>query len=95
MTTYKDAQSDLIPDQVLIYEHANGVTYARYRDPPHNKIERWIVGGEPGAVARAQGQLLDYNEWEEMCDLAQSNVTLKKYLDKLVQTYYLIKDAEE
>ena len=41
----------LIPGQALIYERANGVTYARYRDPPHNMIEGWVVGGEPKAVA--------------------------------------------
>ena len=38
----------------------NGVVYARYRDPSHNKKERWVIGGDPGAVARAQGKLLDY-----------------------------------
>lgn len=40
----------LIPGQSLIYERANGVVYARYRDPPHNSIPRWVVGGEPEAV---------------------------------------------
>ena len=40
----------LIPGESLIYERANGVVYARYRDPPHNSIPRWVVGGEPEAV---------------------------------------------
>ena len=53
----------LIPGAALIYERADGVTYAKYRDPPHNKIPRWIVGGDPAGVARAQGKLLDYSEW--------------------------------
>ena len=31
----------LIPGQALIYTRANGVIYANYRDPPHNKIPKW------------------------------------------------------
>lgn len=88
------AQRDkLIPGEPLIYERANGVVYARYRDRPD--IKRWIVGGDPGAVARAQGDLLDYAEWQNLCELAQTNETLKKLLDKLVVTYYIIKDGSE
>lgn len=84
--------SNLIQGQALIYERANGVVYARYRDPPHNKQPRWIIGGDPGAVARAQGTLLDYGEWQQLCDLCATNLTLKKQMDKLVNTYYLIKE---
>ena len=84
----------LIPDQALIYERANGVVYAKYRDPPHNLIPRWIIGGDPGSVARAQGHLLDYSEWQKLCDLCEENSTLKKQMDKLVTTYYIIKDKQ-
>ena len=83
---------DLIPNEPLIYERANGVVFARYANKP--EIERWIVGGAPGAVARAQGKLLDYAEWQNLCELAQTNQTLKKQLDKIVNTYYLIKDKK-
>tara|TARA_X000000950_G_C13678338_1_gene562906 strand:+ start:534 stop:812 length:279 start_codon:yes stop_codon:yes gene_type:complete len=82
----------MIPGQALIYERADGVVYARYRDPPHNSIPRWIIGGDPGAVARAQGELLDYSEWQKLCELAQTNKTLKSLMDKLVNTYYLAKE---
>ena len=82
----------MLPGQALIYERANGVLYARYRDPPHNEIERWIVGGDPGAVARAQGEILDYSEWKNLCEIAQTNSTLKKQMDKLITTYYMVKD---
>ena len=85
--------SKLLPGEALIYERANGVVFARYRDKP--EIPRWIVGGDPGAVARAQGKFLDYSEWLNLCELAQSNITLKKQLDKLVTTYYIIKDDTE
>ena len=83
-----------IPGEALIYERADGVVYARYRDPPHNTIPRWIIGGDPGAVARAQGKLLDYGEWMRLCDLCETNTTLKKLMDKLVTTYYVIKEKQ-
>jgi len=82
----------LIPGEALIYERANGVVYAHYRDKP--EIPRWIVGGDPGAVARAQGRLLDYGEWLNLCDLAETHPTIKKQMDKLVTTYYLVKDSK-
>mgnify|MGYP001044105979 FL=1 len=85
-------QSKLIPGEALIYERANGVVYARYQNKP--EIPRWIIGGDPGAVARAQGELLDYSEWQQLCETAQTNATLKKLMDKLVTTYYIVKDEQ-
>lgn len=85
----------LVPDAVLIYERANGVVYARYRDPPHNKIQRWVIGGDPTAVAHAQGDLLNYNEWKELCELSLTCPTLKKLLDKLVVTYYTVRGGDK
>ena len=84
----------LIPGAALIYERADGVTYAKYRDPPHNKLPRWIVGGDPAGVARAQGKLLDYSEWLNLCELAQSNQTLQKQLKNLVITYFIVKEEQ-
>ena len=84
---------NLIPDQTLIYERANGVVFARYANKP--EIPRWIVGGDPGAVARAQGELLDYGEWNDLCKLAKTHPTLKKQMDKLVTTYYLVKENKK
>lgn len=85
-------QDKLIPGESLIYERADGVVYARYRDPPYNTLPRWIVGGDPDGVARAQGNMLNYSDWQDMCRLAKEFPTLEKQLDKLVQTYYIIKD---
>lgn len=81
---------DLLPNEPLIYERANGVVFARYRNKP--EIERWIIGGDPGAVARAQGKLLDYSEWQQLCDTCEIHPILKKQMDKLVTMYYLIKE---
>jgi len=83
---------NLKPSEALIYERADGVVYARYRDPPFNKLDRWIVGGDPAGVARAQGDLLSYSDWQDLCRLAKEHPTLEKQLDKLVTTYYIIKD---
>jgi len=80
----------LIPGEPLIYERANGVVYARYRD--RADIERWIVGGDPDAVAKAKGEILSYGEWQNLQELARKSETLKKQLEKTVMIYYTIKD---
>jgi len=80
----------LIPGESLIYERANGVVYARYRDRPD--IERWIIGGDPHAVAKAKGQLLHWAEWENLQKLAGEYSALKEQLDKTITLYYLIKE---
>jgi hypothetical protein len=80
----------LLPGEALIYERSNGVVYARYRDWP--EIPRWIIGGDPAGVARAQGDLLNYSDWQDLCRLAKEHPTLEKLLDQLVTTYYIIKD---
>jgi hypothetical protein len=85
----------MIPGEALIYTRADGVVYAQYRDPPHNDIPRWIIGGDPGAVSRAQGDLLDYAEWKHLCEIAKDNPTIKLLLDKLINTYYIAKEKEQ
>ena len=85
-------QGKLLPGEAMVYERSDGVVYAHYRDKP--EIPRWIVGGDPGAVARAQGELLDYGEWKHLCELAHTNTTLKKQMDKLVTTYYIVKEEQ-
>ena len=84
----------LIPGEALIYERADDVLYARYRDPPHNRIPRWIVGGDADGVSRAQGNLFSYSQWQEMMDLAKEYPTLKKQLQAAVTTYYIVKDSK-
>ena len=80
----------LLPGEAIIYERNDGVVYGSYRDKP--EIEKWIVGGDPGGVARAQGKLLDYGEWNNLCNLASENKTLYKMMNRLVTMYYMIKD---
>ena len=76
---------NLKPNEALIYERSEGVVYARYRDPPFNKIPRWVVGEDSKAV-------LGYGDWQEIRKLAETHPTLKKQLDQLLNTYYLLKD---
>lgn len=78
----------MIPGEALIYEHANGVTYARYRDPPHNKIPRWVVGGSPqGFYPKTTIPLpeeLHYRNVEPNYSLIDENKKLrKKYIEFL------------
>lgn len=82
----------LYEGEKLIYERYDGVVYARYANKP--EIKKWIVGGDPTGVARAQGKLLDYAEWQKLCELAQTNETLKKQLRNLVNTYYMVKEEQ-
>ena len=84
--------TQILPGEPLIYERADGVVYARYRDRP--EIQRWIVGGDPDGVARAKGRLLHWGEWEKLCDLAKEYPTLKKQLDKTIQLYYILKNGK-
>lgn len=87
----------VIPGQALIYESSGGVIYARYRDAPYNDIPRWIAGGDSNAVAKANGVLYGevlWNVYQDINRISKSNVTLKKQLDKLLATYYIVKDEE-
>lgn len=86
------SKSKLIPGEPLIYERSDGVVYARYRDIP--SVPRWIIGGDPAGVARAQGDMLHYGDWQDLCRLAKEHPTLEKILDQLVTTYYIVKDEK-
>ena len=82
----------MIPSEALIYERSNGVVYARYRDRP--EIKRWIIGGDPDAVNRAEGNLFSYSDWQDMMRIAETNHTLKTQMLKLLDIYYIVKDNE-
>lgn len=81
--------------EALIYEKANGVIYARFRDEPKKTKYngRWIIGGELEAVNEALG-IVSYDQWKELFTLADNYPTLRKQLDKTLNLYYIIKDGE-
>jgi hypothetical protein len=86
--------SKLIPGETIVYEHVAGVVYAQYRDPPYNTLPKWIIGGDPTAVSRAQGNLFSYSDYQDMMRLAEHNETLKKQMQKLLDIYYIVKDEQ-
>ena len=86
----QDSRNKLIPGEPLIYERVDGVTYAKYRDKP--EIPRWMIGGDPDAVNKAQGCLFSYSEWQDMMRIAENNHTLKNQMQKLLDIYYIVKD---
>lgn len=81
---------DLYPNEPLIYERVDDVVYARYQNKP--EVPRWIIGGDPEAVNKAQGCLFDYADWRDMMEVAKTNNTLQEQMKKTVMLYYLIKD---
>jgi hypothetical protein len=89
---------DLLQGQALIYERVDSVVYARYRDAPHNKIPRWIIGGDADGVERAkakeQGDLFTYADWQAINELARTNKALSIYLHKVLDIYLLAKDSK-
>jgi hypothetical protein len=76
---------NLISGEALIYERANGIIYARYRDRP--EIDRWAIGSlQP---------TFNYSDWKHLNELSKNNKTLKTQLDKLINLYYLIKNENQ
>ena len=39
--------------------------------------------------------IIDYDEWKDIMIMAEKNITLSKLIEKLRQTYYLIKEPNE
>jgi len=74
----------LIPDQPLIYERANGVTYARYRDPPYNKQPRWVVGEMLDSPKWKNDRL-----WNDIREAAKTNKVLQEALERVIMLYHL------
>jgi len=85
---------NLKPNEPLIYERVDGLVYARYRDPPHNTIPRWVIGGDADAMNRLQGDLFNWSDWQDLMNLAATNPTLRKQLSKLKDLYLIIKEDE-
>jgi len=84
----KEKMGNLIPGQTLIYEHANGITYARYRDPPHNKIPRWEIGRD------VECESLGYNDFRNMQRMARGHEGFKDAWETMLTQYYLLKDID-
>lgn len=78
----------LIPNQPLIYERANGIVYARYRNPPYNAIPRWEIGRD------ATSPQLGYNDFRRMQEIAEIHLGFRAAWNDLLTQYYLLKDID-
>ena len=78
----------LIPGAALIYERANGVTYARYRDPPHNSIPRWEIGRDDNSP------VFGYNDFKRMQLIAEHHEGFRDAWHNMLTQYYLLKDID-
>ena len=86
------SKNKLIPNEQLNYERVDQTVFARYASRPD--IPRWIIGGDPKDVAKKQGKLFDYADWQDMMEEADNNPVLKKYLQKAVEAFYLTKEKQ-
>lgn len=73
----------LQPGQTYIYEHADGVTYARIAGS--HPSTRFPIGWD-SKVDKAKA-----TTWQEINAMAQTNETLRSELDRIFMLYYLLK----
>lgn len=83
----------LKPGATYIYEHADGVTYAREFGAP--SYDRFVIGWD----AEAQSKLSERKEellWHDIRRAAMGDKELQTALDRVKILYYLsIKDGKE
>jgi len=83
--------STLIPGESLIYERDDkGNIYARYRDPPHNTIPRWRIGGP----SEGEIDLKHHNLWNKIRMKGKEDPDLQKKIDHVI-LYYSLKYGDD
>jgi hypothetical protein len=82
----------LKPDTEYIYEHANGITYAREfgADPGTRKIIGMTLKEKT-----LHDELMDAKLWGNIKRAAEDNPALQKSLDQCILLYKLTKHYEE
>lgn len=80
--------SRLKPGATYIYEHADGITYAREFGAAPN--ERFEIGRSAG-----RQDLDDHNEWVKIRTAGKTNPALQKAIDRVKLIYKLSKDNYE
>jgi len=76
---------NLKPGAKYIYEHADGITYAREFGAPHN--DRFEIGRDYERFLKDELQL-----WEEIVREGRTNQALQDALDRVKIVYHLSKD---
>lgn len=82
-------------DKTLIFEYANGITYARYAEDPNTP--RWPVGGNtkgwiPGTQIQRPKQWYEFDDVRPNFDLIVKNKKLQDAYEKFLkeQQKYLL-----
>jgi hypothetical protein len=82
----------LKPGATYVYERANGVTYAREMGADPNT--RQAIGWDYDTQVMMKKMANDII-WADIFKQAESNITLKKELDRIIMLYYLGKDHDK
>ena len=87
----------LKPDTQYIYERVDDVVYAREFGASAN--ERFVVGHgwSPGDLRTGRSmrdQLLEDKMWDNIRELAKTNITLQSELDRVIMLYNLLKQED-
>lgn len=77
----------LIPNEPLIYETKNGQVFARYKNPPYNKIKPWWIGG---TVNNANTE--DEDLWIGIKKASETNKALQNVLKEAILLYQLSRE---
>ena len=75
---------DLVPGETLIYESADGVTYARVTGTD----QRWAVGWSLEAQQRREA-MIDNALWHDIRRAALTQPALQEALERAKMIYYL------
>jgi len=84
--------------KAVIYESANGITYARFRDDP--TIPRWRVGGNtkgwiPGTKIQCPEEWSKFSDVRPDFDIITKNNKLKEIYTKFLEEQLKYKTWEE
>lgn len=79
--------SKLKPGVKYIYEHADGITYAR---------EFGSLSTDRFEIGRTEGRhdLDEHELWNEIRSASRTNPVLRKHVDRVILIYKLLKDGK-
>ena len=78
----------LKPGASYIYEHADGITYARELGAPPK--DRFIIGEDADSKRRKERRM-----WEDIYDYRERSPALQDAMEKCIIIYKLIKDHDD
>ena len=90
-------QKKLKPGATLIYERANGITYAREAgSEPSTRVEVGWNYDERTSDGRPLREHMEENKmWGEIRHMARTNPTLQSELERVIMLYHLIKEENK